>query len=444
MTKFSWLQRALIIPPLLLGLVFLVIAPDMKAEPPKVSKPAGKKVVRVIKIMPRKIQPTVVGYGHTAPADHWEAQAELDGTVVWISDNFKDGSILKQGDEILRLDPSYYELSIARLEAELEVAKLTDQTILESLKIAEKEHSLQKSEYERTMRLGKTGAISDNEKDRATRDYLNNQQQLQTLKNNLTINKAQQQVLQTELALARRDLENTTIRAPFDLRITEKLVSFAEYVNKGEILLKADGIAATEISAQFPIGKLRPLRRNAGKAIGYPPSGGNLGNDLEATVEMKTGDYIVSWDAAVNRSGGRIDAQTQSQSIVVRIDNPYGQAQPGKKPPLIRDTFVKVTLKAPVLKKKILLPVNAIHDGKVYIVNEGKLEIRPVEVDFVQEQVAILKSGLEMGEVVVMSKLSPAVEGMTLKPQPDKKTMKWLDQITGFKAGKPKQSEEKS
>jgi hypothetical protein len=117
------------------------------------------------------------------------------------------------------------------------------------------------------------------------------------------------------------------------------------------------------------------------------------------------------------------------------------QFEPGKKPPLIRDTFVKVILKAPVLKKKLLLPVTAIHNGKVYTVKEGKLVIKPVKVDFVQGQVAIIKSGIEKDDVVVLSKLMPAVEGMNLKPQPDMKINKWFEKETGFKAGKPKSSE---
>ena len=85
MSRFGWKQRVLIIPPLLLGSLFLALAPGMKAEPPTANQAAGKKVVRVLTISPRKIQPTAIGYGHTKPVHEWEAQAELDGTVTWIA-----------------------------------------------------------------------------------------------------------------------------------------------------------------------------------------------------------------------------------------------------------------------------------------------------------------------------------------------------------------------
>ena len=440
MAKFSWKQRFFFIPPVILGGLLLVFVPGMKAEPPKATQTTGKKVVRVLKVVPRKIQPTAVGYGYAKPAHEWEAQAELDGTVIWISEDFKDGALIQKGSDILKLDPSSYELGLVKLNAEIEVAKLTDQTIRESVKIAEKDYQVQKVEYDRAVGLTKSGHLSKSGKDKIARELLGSQQQLQTLKNNLAINRAQQKVLQAELAIAKRDIENTVIRAPYDVRITEKIVDIAGYVNKGEVILRADGIDAVEVSAQLPLGKMRPLRRDSK----HRPFDSKLHDNLEAMVELKAGEKTIVWDAKVNRSGGKIDAQTQSQSIVVRIEGPYKKAEPGKKPPLIRDTFVKVKLKAPVMRKKILLPVASIHNNKVYIVKEGKLEIRPVKVDFVQGQIAVIRNGVEKDDLVVLSKLSPAVEGMALKPQPDKKVNKWLDKETGFKAGKPDESKDKS
>ncbi len=440
MAKFSWKQKLLFIPPVLLGALFLVFAPRMKAEPPKADQTTGKKVVRVLKVIPRKLQPAAVGYGHVKPAHEWEAQAELDGTVIWVSEDFKDGALIGKGSEILKLDPSSYELGMVKLNAELAVAKLTENTIQESLKIAEKDFQLQKMEFDRAAGLAKSGLLSKSEKDKTTRDLLGSQQQLQTLKNNLEINRAQQKVLQAELAIAERELENTVIIAPYDIRVTEKMVDIAEYVNKGKVILRADGIDAVEVSAQFPLGKMRPLRRDSNLS----PFDRKLHDKLEATVELGVGDKSIAWEAKVNRSGGKIDAQTQSQSIVVRIEDPYGKAAPGRKPPLLRDTFVKVKLRAPVMKRKILLPVTSIHNNKVYIVKEGKLEIKPVNIDFVQGQIAVLKNGIEINDIVVLSKLSPAVKGMALKPQPDKKIIQWLDKETGFKAGNPDKSKNKS
>lgn len=429
MAKIGWKQRLLFLPPLLIGALLLNFAPNMKAEPPKTNQASGKKVVRVLNIVPRKIQPTASGYGHSTPSQEWEAQSELEGRVVWVADHFKEGAIVKKDTVLLKLDPTSYQLTIARLQAELDVSRLKDRTISASMVIAEKDYKLQQSDYSRSVRLNKTGHISSNELDNATRTLLASQQQLQTLKNNLLINQAEQKVLTTQFDLAKRDLQNTIVRTPFDIRITEKSADLAEYINKGETLLKADGLSAVEISAQFPLGKMRPLRQAEKRSA----LDSQLHAELSAVVQLKAGDKLIEWQAMVDRSGGSIDAQTQSQSIVVKVNNPYQQASPGHKPPLIRGTFVKVTLKAPALKKQILIPVSAIHNNKVYLINStGKLKLQPIIIDFIQGQIAVIKSGLKAKDKVILSKLTPAVNGMSLKGQPDNNIAKWLDSQTGF------------
>jgi len=434
----------MLIPPLLLGGLLLFAAPHMKAEPEKSALKTNKKVVRVLSIKPRQIQPMVVGYGHTAPVDEWQAQSSLEGNVVWIDERLKSGERFSKGSELVKIDPSNYRLSIAKIEAELEVVAIKDDTIRASVTIAEQEVDILQQEYQRSLRLSNTGHVSQTAKDSAQRALLNSQQQLQTLKNNLRLNRAEAQVLTTQLALAEYDLSQTVVRAPFDLRITEQIVSLAEYANRGELLFKADGTERIEVNAQFPLGKMRPLRKST-QATSFGEQAANLHSELSAVVELRAGERIMSWPAYVARSGGIIDAQTQSQTIVVQVDNPYQQASPGIKPPLVRNTFVKVTLKAPVLDNQFLLPVNALHTGAnssdpvVYLVDkEGKLAIRPVKVDFIQGEVAVIRSGITQGDKVVLSQISPAVNGMALKPIADKKTNAWLDKVTGFSSKEKK------
>lgn len=427
--KFSWKKRLLWIPPLLLGLLVLFLAPLIKQEPAQSDKMNSLKVVRILKMQPRQIQPTAIGYGYVQPAVDWQAQSELSGTVIWISEKLDNGSIIIKGEKLLKIDPAPFLLTQAQLQAQLEVAKLKDKTIHSSLQIALQDFQLQKAELNRFQRLSKTGNISKTALDAGRRQLLSSQQQLQTLKNSLLINQAEQKVLNSQLAIIALDLQKTVLRAPFDLRITEVNIGFAEYINRGEQLLKADGLNAAEVSAQFPIGKMGPLRR----AVKKSRSEQSPHADLQAVVELQTADRKISWQATVDRSGGLLDAQTQSQSIVVSIDNPYKKASPGSRPPLIRNTFVKVTLKAPVLKDQLLLPLTAIHNKMVYILDsDNKLQIKPVQIEFVQQQLAVIKSGLTVGERVILSPLSPAIKGMKLKPLQDKKMQQWLDKTTSF------------
>jgi RND family efflux transporter MFP subunit len=427
--NFSWKKRLLWIPLLLLGALALFLAPQIKQAPPQTQKAASPKVVRIIKIQVRSIQPTAIGYGYIQPAREWQAQSELSGTVIWKSDKLKNGAIINRGETLLKIDPAPFLLTKAQLTAQLEVAQLKDKTIQASLDIAEQDVALQKKELQRIEKLSKTGNISKTTKDASKRQLLNSQQQLQTLKNNLLINQAEQKVLISQLAIIDLDLQKTSLTAPFAIRVTEVNVGVAQYINRGELLLKADGLDAAEVSAQFPLGKMHPLR----KASNNTPFTNAQHTDLQASVELQAADRIISWQGVVDRTGGLLDAQTQSQSIVVRIDNPYQQATPGSRPPLIRNTFVQVILKAPILNKQLLLPITAIHNNQVYTLDaDNKLRIKVVKVDFIQQQIAVIHSGLNAGDKVILSPLSPAIEGMKLKPVQDKKMLNWLDKTSGF------------
>lgn len=432
-TTFSWTKRLLLIPPLVLGVLALYFSPLMKQAPPQNTKTASPKVVRVIKLEPRKIQPTAIGYGYIQPANEWQVQSELTGTINWISDKLKNGSIIKKGEIVLKLDQATFLLEKAQLMAQLEVAKLKDKTTQSSIEIAQKDVDLQKNEVQRIEKLSKTGNISKTTKDASQRQLLSSQQQLQTLKNTLLINEAEKMVITSQLAVIDLDLQKTQLIAPFDVRVTEVNVGVSEYINTGTLLFKADGLNAAEVSAQFTIGKMRPLRKASTSNTLTPETH----SELQANVELQTADRTINWEAKVDRSGGLLDAQTQNQSIVVRIDNPYQQASPGSRPPLIRNTFVKVTLKAPILTNQLLLPSTAIHNNRVYTLDdENKLRIKAIETDFIQQQIAVIKSGLNAKDRVILSQLSPAIEGMKLKPQEDKKIMTWLDKTSGFSTPK--------
>ena len=83
--KLSWKKRMLLLPPLILGALVIAIAPSLKKAPPQNTKAAPQKVVRILEIQPHSIQPTVTGYGYIQPANDWQVQSELSGTILWIA-----------------------------------------------------------------------------------------------------------------------------------------------------------------------------------------------------------------------------------------------------------------------------------------------------------------------------------------------------------------------
>lgn len=66
-----------------------------------------------------------------------------------------------------------------------------------------------------------------------------------------------------------------------------------------------------------------------------------------------------------------------------------------------------------------MIPRLALHGDLVYLVEDGRLAIQPVTVAARQPEYVVIDQGLSPGARVVVSDLSPAIEGMPLEDQPD-------------------------
>ncbi|MFK5891989.1 MAG: hypothetical protein QM504_02070, partial [Pseudomonadota bacterium] len=119
--------------------------------------------------------------------------------------------------------------------------------------------------------------------------------------------------------------------------------------------------------------------------------------------------------------------------VIVEVDKPYANLQPGQKPPLVKGLFVEVTLTGRAQDNSIVVPNSAIHSSSqkeqklVYVVNnQGRLEIRPVTIKLTQDEYSIIKSGLQAGELLVLSELLPAINNMLLSTQKDEQLQRYL------------------
>ena len=80
-----------------------------------------------------------------------------------------------------------------------------------------------------------------------------------------------------------------------------------------------------------------------------------------------------------------------------------------------------------LLPDRIVVPRAALHEGQVYTVGaDNRLQIKPVKVDVVQGNLAVIAEGLSPGDQIVVSDISPAIDGMLLKTAADEKLTKEL------------------
>jgi RND family efflux transporter MFP subunit len=134
-----------------------------------------------------------------------------------------------------------------------------------------------------------------------------------------------------------------------------------------------------------------------------------------AKVEVISDIKNLKVNGVVKGLGGEVDEKTGLIPIIIEV-------RPRNKEYLLPEDYVKVFIKGPVIKKAIIIPLNAIHQEKghevVWIVdNQQRLRFRKVKIAFVRKDQVIITEGLKEGDKVIISPLSIVSEGMKVRVQ---------------------------
>lgn len=102
-----------------------------------------------------------------------------------------------------------------------------------------------------------------------------------------------------------------------------------------------------------------------------------------------------------------VDPTTGTIQMKALINNPANQLTPGQ--------FVNISLVAQTLEKALVVPSQAVQSGPdgtfIFVIKEGKAEMRPVTVASTTNERAIMTTGLTPGEQVIIDGQSRVVPG---------------------------------
>lgn len=427
------LKRGLIVVPVVCALIVVGVLKGSKKGPEKRPVQETSRKVRTLVIEPMDVVPRVVGYGHVEPDKVWQVVPQVSGKIILTSPIFGKGNFAGKGELLITLDPTDYELAVGQAEAEIRNIRaglaeldMKEQNIERLLAIQHALLALQKKALERNETARNTRAISDTALDTARMAYQTQRIQVQDLENALSLIPTTRQALEAQrdlnrvkLAKARVDLGRTRIHVPFDCRLTETLAEVGQYVQAGQILARADGTDRVEMTAQVSLDKMTRLFPWADGPIRMDGLGKRLG--LKVTVGLVNDGFDAKWAADFARAGATMDARTRTLGIIVVVENPYGKIVPGLRPALVRNMFCEVEISGPPLGQRTVIPRSALHEDTVYVVDaKNRLVRRAVRVAFFQGDFCVLTSGLDPGEQIVVSDLTPAMDGMLLAATEDK------------------------
>ncbi|MCR8913155.1 efflux transporter periplasmic adaptor subunit [Marinobacter panjinensis] len=438
---------------LIAGIAFVVIMVKLKQPPERSTEQVTSTPARILEVTPLTVRTEARGYGQVLPARSWKAVASVGGRITWKHPDLESGNLLPEGTRLLQIDPTRYKLAeasakadIAGLEAELRQLDQEQRNTRELLELENRRLALAQRELERAKTLVDRGALSETRLDEQQRATLQQQQAVQSLQNQLNLIPLRKDTLNARLARsestlagAREDLEDTRFEAPWDMRVHQSDIETGRQVNPGQTLFVADDITAAEATVQLEIAELRnvlfqlpgvpELPDNNRAAPGFTDFHQQLPLESLTVSVQPTGAPDSHWPGMLTRVTGSLDPATRTVQAVITVEEPYRDANPPARPPLVRNMFVQATITVPTPEPVLVVPASAIHQGVVYLADgDDRLQRQPVSLAWQQGELAVVNDGLKPGDRLILDDLIPAIEGTRLSPRPDEQTRQWLEE----------------
>lgn len=339
--------------------------------------------------------PLLVATGTVEPVEDVIISARVGGEVVRRSPAFVPGGFVKKGDVLLQIDPADYRNNLELRQSEL----LQAQTDLD-VEMGRQEVAQQDLE------LVGDQALTPQEQSLVLR-----QPQLNAVK--ARIKAAQAAVDQARINLAR-----STIRAPFDAHILTQNVTTGSQVAPGEDLGRLVGTEMYRVILSLPVSRLRWLR--------FPDSENIRGSRVRIrnTSAWPPGAYRTGY---LNNQVGALDSQTRMARILVEVPDPLAQDTAAGKPELIIGSFVETLVEGNEISNVVRLNRDYLRDrDKVWVMKDGKLVIKEVEVLLTDNEYAYISRGLSGGEKVITTNLSTVAQGVAVRTESDSSSSKTM------------------
>lgn len=330
------------------------------------------------------VEPRIEVFGELRAKRQLRLRALVSGEVVATAENFEDGARVAKGDVLLSIDRFTYENRLAEAQAQLKGAKALLTERKASVRLAYQD-------YKRAKKLFDKGTVSKKTLDDRKTDH--------------TIKKArrdQQQSVVDGLAVqvkrAARDLKNTEVVAPFAGYLTAIGAREGKVLNPNDqiaMLFDADNFEVAFNLSDDEYGRF--LSRNA-EIVGRP-----------ITIAWDVGGERITLQAIIKRVGAQISQATRGVDVYAELQGPVSSNLRG-------GAFVKVDLVAQPVPDVMALPKDAIYgDNTVYRIADGRLQ--PVVLsDYIDDGAQVLlRSGLEAGEQVLLTRFNEAAPGVAVK-----------------------------
>jgi RND family efflux transporter MFP subunit len=251
-----------------------------------------------------------------------------------------------------------------------------------------------RNKYESAQKLVKTGDISNERFVEVEKTYHARQAAYEATRDDVRTQVASVRALQAEVKLAQKHLNDTTIRAPFDGAIGQKLVSVGQYIK--------DNTAVLTIVKNNPLRLRVDIPENASGAV-------RVGTSLVFTTDAIAG---AQFQAVVRELNPALDAKSRSLAAEARLASNDARLRPGM--------FVQVQLVLAKGSQVLVVPKQAIYNiaglNKVFIIRDGKAVEQKINPGTENDGwIEVPRDQINPGDRIAVSQLPTLVSGTPVK-----------------------------
>lgn len=360
-----------------LAAVALVV---FRAPPEQVSIQRPALLVDVVVARKQSLRVNVSSQGNVMPATETQLVTEVSGKVVVLTEAFEAGTVVEEGELLLRVDDRNYQTNLKRAQAAVASAR------------------------SRLAQEKGLAAVAAHDLEKYPRKHVNDEaRQLALRQPQLAEALAALESAQADLQQAQTDLDRSYIRAPYRAMIRSTEVDLGQYLSVGAPLGSLFSIAQAEVRLPVPMDRLAYLQLPGNAAIAPP---------APVTLENELGQQ---WQARLLRSEGVLDARSRVLFLVAVVDDPY--ALESQEPPLRMGSFVKADIQGRRFDNVVVVPRHVLRSGnQVWVVNEqGKLVNREVQTLRSAGELVYIHAGLAEGERVSLANIPGAIAGLRVE-----------------------------
>jgi len=375
-------------------------------KPPKAPGVPPRTAVRVITARRTPYREILSGYGRARALREAQVGAEVGGVVRWVSRSLEAGMAVDEGEELVHLDARDYERALESAEARLAQTgtsvtrlKIDQASIARRLALTREDLEASQRELDRVRKLAEEGVVTRSEHDRQRITTSLTEKQVLTLE-------AQESTTAQELARAeseikaataarnraKLDLDRTVIRAPYAGRILNRLARVGARVAPGAPLFEIIDLSRVEV----------PVALGASQF-------GEVTPGATASIRLTEGGEVV-WKGTVARVSAAVRSKDRTFLVYLVV---VGAAEKNRVPP---GAFVIAKVEGLLHQDVIPVPRGAFVADRIYVAvpagdGEAVIHERTPEIERLLPAKALVRGGLQDGELVVITNLEQIADG---------------------------------